>query len=111
MKQTVPFVIFLSLVCSLTAQISISNDFFPAAGDTLYSAVDNLPSGITITPAGGDQTWDFTTLQAPFTRQTVYKSAGQGNFGASFPEADIVAQSIEVGELYYTVTDTEFTLV
>lgn len=111
MKKIILLLFSISIFAGLQAQISIDNDNFPVAGDTLFVAVDNLPSGINITPAGGNQSWDFTTLQAPFTLQTVYKPAGQGNFGASFPAADLVAQSSTAGELYYRVTNNTFELV
>jgi hypothetical protein len=111
MKQSLPFVFFLFVVLGLQAQITINNSNFPVAGDTLLLAIDNLPSGIEITPAGGSQTWDFTTLQSPFTTQTVYKDANEGDFAANFPSADLVAQTNEVGELYYHVSNDIFELV
>ena len=106
--------LFLFLISGsyLSAQTEITDAIFPEAGDTLFTAVDNLPSStIEITAAGGDQSWDFTALQAPFTRQTLVLDASEGDFSASFPNTNLVYKSGLNAETYYSVSDDEILLV
>lgn len=93
------------------SQITVSNSGFPQAGDTLITAVDNLPTGITITAAGGDQTWDYSTLQAPFSRRVIYGEAMDGSAGTSFPNASLIANIVEGTEGYFEVNGTSLNLV
>lgn len=102
MKHFLPLVaLFLFIVAGVKAQVTITNESFPTAGDTLFTAVDNLPSGISITPPGGQQSWNFTTLQSPFTRRTVLKPATQGPGSSAFPTATFVAAIDDNLSAYY----------
>ena len=56
MKQFLLSLILSTTLFSITAQITLSRSGFPQAGDTLITAVDNLPTNIAITGAGGNQT-------------------------------------------------------
>lgn len=98
----------LSALCSLaTAQITVTNATFPAAGDSLVYAIDELPLGINpATPPGGNQTWDFSTLQKDNNLSVVYRPANAGNQAANFPGADLVITG--QGETYFNVTNTKF---
>ncbi|MEP6794302.1 MAG: hypothetical protein ABJB16_08255, partial [Saprospiraceae bacterium] len=98
-------VIFTLLAATvlLPAQIIITNATFPAAGDSLKTATDLAPTGIALTPPGGPQTWDFTSLN-PSTRQvTVFQNASNGSAFASFPGAELVTISGAGAETYYDV--------
>lgn len=98
--------IFTVLVSAalLPAQIIITNATFPAAGDSLKTATDLAPTVNAITPPGGPQSWDFTTLQ-PSTRQvTVFQSAANGSAFASFPAADLVTINEMGAETYFDVS-------
>ncbi len=104
------FSLFLSL--SAFAQITITSATFPEAGDTLFTAVDNLPSSsIEITPSGGDQSWDYSALQAPFTRQTLVLNASEGDLSSFFPNADLVLKSGLNVETYFNTDSDEVKLV
>lgn len=94
-----------------TAQITVTNSGFPEVGDTLITAVDNLPSGIEITEGGGDQTWDFSGLQAPFSRRVIYGEAMDGSAGPSFPNATLVANIVEGAEGYFEITGSTVELI
>ena len=96
---------------AITAQITVTNTGFPEAGDTLITAVDNLPSGIQITAGGGDQTWDFSSLQAPFSRRVIYGEAMDGSAGSSFPNATLVANIVEGAEGYFEITGSTVELI
>ncbi|MFM9949141.1 MAG: hypothetical protein ACKV1O_14470, partial [Saprospiraceae bacterium] len=101
------------LCCGLTsqAQITVTNAMFPEVGDTLYTAIDNMPSGITITSPGGPQSWNFASLQSPFTRQNVVRAASTGSAAGLFPSADVLLSLGNNGEGYFNVTSTRFELV
>ncbi|MFM9951008.1 MAG: T9SS type A sorting domain-containing protein [Saprospiraceae bacterium] len=101
------------LCCGLTsqAQITVTNAMFPEVGDTLYTAIDNMPSGIAITSPGGPQSWNFASLQSPFTRQNVVRAASTGSAAGLFPAADVLLSLGNNGEGYFNVTSTRFELV
>lgn len=89
------------------AQITITNESFPSTGDTLLTAIDNLPSGITISPSGGQQSWNFTTLQSPFSRRTVLKPAAQGPGSSAFPNATFVSVIADNLNAYFRKTNSK----
>jgi hypothetical protein len=98
----------LSTICAFaTAQITVTNATFPAAGDSLVYAVDNEPLGMNpATPPGGGQVWDFSSLQKEDQLSFVYRPASSGNNVASFPGAELVIA--DQGETYFNVTNTKF---
>lgn len=98
----------LSALCfTATAQITVTNATFPAAGDSLSYAVDNQPLGMNpATAPGGSQIWDFSTLQKDDQSSVVYRPASAGSQVASFPGADLVITG--QGETYFNVTNTKF---
>jgi hypothetical protein len=97
---------------AIQAQITITDAYFPQAGDTLKTAFDGMPSGIVINPPGGstDQSWDFSSVQG-VSRQVVYLPASEGDASAEFPSADLVILLDPVGETYYKTTATTFELI
>ncbi|MDX1907912.1 MAG: hypothetical protein SF053_12835 [Bacteroidia bacterium] len=109
MKPRLSLLLLLCLPAGLGAQITITSATFPAAGDTLYFATDNAPTGIlALTPPGGNQTWDFSSLQVSSTQILVYQSAGAGQYAASFPGAEIFSASVPGTEVYYNVTANQW---
>ena len=111
-KKNIP-VVFTLLLASfgLTAQITITNATFPVAGDSLKTATDLTPGGIVMTPPGGPQTWDFSSLN-PDTRQVdVFQPASAGTSSANFPGAELVVSGDVGAETYYDVTATTFSLL
>jgi len=83
MKRYVPFSVLLLATAGVSAQITVTSATFPAVGDTLKLAIDNDPVGIVaLTPPGGNQIWDFTSLQVDATENIVYNPANQGSVGA-----------------------------
>lgn len=99
----------LSALCACaSAQITVTNATFPAAGDSLVYAVDNAPLGLDPASApGGPQTWDFITLQKDTKLSVVYRPAASGTKVASYPGADLVIIG-QAGETYFNVTNTKF---
>jgi hypothetical protein len=98
----------LSTICAFaTAQITVTNATFPAAGDSLAYAVDNEPLGLNpATPPGGNQIWDFSTLQKDDQLSFVFRPASAGSNAASFPGAELVNK--DQGETYFNVTSNKF---
>jgi len=108
MKNLLTF-LFLGLASNwLAAQITITDVYFPVAGDTLKSAIDVEPTGIEITPAGGPFEWDFSGLSGSFQQETVYRPAAEGSASASFPNAELVTIAGGGAETYYSVTANSF---
>ncbi|RMG85654.1 MAG: T9SS C-terminal target domain-containing protein [Bacteroidetes bacterium] len=112
MKQLILSLLFFAGICSTgTAQVTITADLFPTVGDTLRTAVDNLPENITITPPGGGQTWNYSSLNAPFEVVDVYRDAAEGSVFSEVSDADVLLETAQVGESYYKVTANAFELV
>ncbi|MBK9018396.1 MAG: T9SS type A sorting domain-containing protein [Saprospiraceae bacterium] len=112
MKRCLPFSVLLFVAVGLFAQITVTSATFPAAGDTLRMAIDNSPaSGIAaITPPGGNQVWDLSSLEAEATQEIIYRSANEGSVGAQVPGAELFTAASLNAENYYNVTDTKFEL-
>ncbi|MEZ5041568.1 MAG: T9SS type A sorting domain-containing protein [Saprospiraceae bacterium] len=96
---------------SLLGQINITNSYFPAAGDTLITAVDNLPSGIVVGSGGPNQSWNFTTLQAPFSIRTIFQAASSGNHFNDYQSAELFSKLVDNAESYYNVTSQKYELL
>lgn len=103
---------FLGIMPGVWSQITVTNSVFPEVGDTLYYAVDNAPSGIVMTPPGGDQQWDFSGLNRTLTMEEVYRDAREGMAFSSFPAATLVYQG-ELGgpETYLRVTPQDVAIL
>jgi hypothetical protein len=99
----------LSALClATTAQITITNATFPAAGDSLVYTVDESPIGINpATPPGGPQTWNFSSLQSDDQLSFVYRPANSGSQLANYPGADLVVIG-QTGETFFNVTNSNF---
>lgn len=108
-------ILFLAIaVCLLalpaSAQITVTNSSFFKAGDTLKTIVDDSPTGISVGAIGGNQTWDFSSLEVDGQQRAVVKAAASGNAAANFPTATIVVQN-GPQEAYYQVTSTAMLLL
>ncbi len=107
------FILSLLLVFCLTplaAQVTMSNDYFPMAGDTLkYNTVDSLYlTTLVIAEPGAGLTWDFGI--PPINEQradAVISAVGD----TSFAGADVKIVTNTNTESYYSISDTEFNLV
>ena len=112
MKQTL-LSLFFVLSCSLgaIAQITVTNNTFPETGDTLLTAVDNIPSNIIITPSGPDQSWSYVNLEAPFNRSSVLHPAEQGPGAYAFPSADYYTEYTEGVVAYYKVSNDKVEII
>ncbi len=112
MKKCLPIFILLAITNGLFAQITVTSATFPVAGDTLRTAIDNFPASAiaALTPPGGNQVWDLSSLEAEATQEIVYRSASQGSVGAQVPGAELFTVGSLNSENYYNVTDTKFEL-
>lgn len=104
---TLFFSLFLASA-ALNSQVTISSAYFPSATDTLKTVADNLPSGISLGNPGGPQTWNFSSLQGPFTINTVYKDSEEGGAFSSFPNSQLMVNLPGGAEAFYSVSSTKF---
>lgn len=88
-------------------QITVQNITIAKVGDTLRTAADNLPSGITITSPGANQTWDFSNLVAPFVTETVLLNPSEGSVSGQFPTATYLIKQTDNTELYFRNTNNQ----
>ncbi len=109
------FLFFLCILFCLplsTAQIRVSGQSLPILGDTIYLGLDNLPEGMNLGTTGGPQKWDFTTLQAPFSKPQTFRLAKVGRVARIFEDAMLVADLPSGnGEAYYRRTKTSLNLI
>lgn len=93
----------------LAAQVTLSNDYFPVAGDTLkYNTVDSVyVSTLVVADAAANLTWDFGTPAIDEERSDAVTTIGTDT---SFLDADLKIRTGDT-ESYYSVSDTEFNLV
>lgn len=111
MRKDLSFSLLLFAATGLCAQITVTNATFPVAGDTLKMAIDNSPTGIVwLTPPGGPQTWDYTSLQVDATQNIIFKPASQGSQGTNVPGAELYTPLPLTAENYYNVTAIRFEL-
>ena len=110
--MTKPLLVFLLVFClaPLTAQVTLSNDYFPVAGDTLkYNTVDSVyVSTLVVADAGANLTWDFGTPAINEERADAVTLIGADT---SFLDAGLKILSSNGTQSYYSVSDTEFNLV
>ncbi len=108
MKQRITLTtLFIAMATTWSlSQITVTNAVFPAAGDSLKTASDNDPQGITVTGPGGPFTWDFTSLNADSRFAALFQDASAGEQSAQFPDAELVVIDEFVGETYYDVSPT-----
>ena len=111
MKKIHALLPLLATTMWLSAQITVTNATFPAAGDTLRTASDLSPENIVISNPGGPYTWDFTSLTADSRQVTVFRPAAEGTAVAAYPTADLVIFGAGGGESYFDVTATNFDLL
>ncbi|MFT5385120.1 MAG: hypothetical protein ACI81W_002525, partial [Saprospiraceae bacterium] len=112
MKLNLLSILFSLMTCSVSAQITVTNATFPAAGDTLKTVFDGMPVNVDINPGGGviNATWNFTNLQG-MLRETVFRPAAEGSAADQFPGANLVTGFGVAGENYYKITDNKYELI
>lgn len=103
---------FLLVFCltPLAAQVTMSNDYFPLAGDTLkYNTVDSLYlTTLVISEPGENLVWDFGIPGIDEERaDPVISTVGDSTFAG----ADVKILTGFNTESYYAVSDTAFDLV
>ncbi|MCF8247390.1 MAG: T9SS type A sorting domain-containing protein [Saprospiraceae bacterium] len=109
MKKYYAVIAFVVSTIWLHAQITVTSSTFPAVGDTLKTATDLDPDGVTITPPGGPATWDFTGLAATSKSETTFQAASEGSAFADFPNAELVTIGAGgQGETYFDISATSF---
>lgn len=112
LDMTKSLLAFLLVFClaPLAAQVTLNNDYFPVAGDTLkYNTVDSAYiSTLVVADAGANLTWDFGTPAIVEERSDAVIAIGTDT---SFLNADLKIRLANGNETYYAVSETEFNLV
>lgn len=115
MKKNIYFLLpILFLSFSLSAQITLTESYFPALGDTLFTATDNMPNNIDVQPGFGEYTWNFSGLQSPFSQQRIVLPLSEGVAAELFPGADFIleaANGIGAGEGYFRIQNGTYEMI
>lgn len=106
MKSTFTFFMAFFLFGIVHTQIMVPVSTLPVAGDTLRTAMDNLPMNVEVGEPGPNRNWFFNGLQAPFVSETLVKAPSIGNNASSFPTANqFIKRQQDNLEFYYRVQD------
>ena len=90
MKKVVLAILTMAVHFGLQAQITVESTDVVTVGDTAISAYDSIPpTTVTVTPAGGNQTWDFSGLQEDERDTTIFVDASTLPGSQDFPSANI----------------------
>ena len=92
----------------LSAQIAITNAYFPVSGDTLKIAADQTPENVQVTPPGGPYEWDYSSLSTTLEQEVVFRPAAEGTSFDDFQNAELFVSTQAGGETYYNVSATSF---
>lgn len=96
--------LFLARFATGQPTIPVAN--LPGDGDTFVLATDQLPTGIRVQGPGQDLRWDFTSLQAPFSRRHVWRQLP----GAKGGIQHLSASTTNFSEAIFHKTATEVRL-
>ena len=114
-KPTLILFYFLLFSSTAFSQITVTNSTFPQIGDTLKTAINNFPNGIDVGDAGANQTWDFTSLEAPFVREDIIRAPEEGLSAQDFPNASILSDlpvgNESIADAYYLVDENRVELL
>ena len=108
MLRTATLLVLSLLTLTATAQITITQAYFPAAGDTLRYGTAASVDGVDLLNPGADRQWDFgeqTAVDTPLQIILPY----DGN--PEFPDADVIVAIDSANQGYYAITDTAYELV
>lgn len=84
----ISFVITISSLSLLNAQVTIQQSSLPAPGDTFAYIVDQNPS-IIFNYSQANATWNFTALQNDTVKYATYGITSQLSFASSFPNSNL----------------------
>jgi len=101
--------VFALFIAPLSAQITISNSYFPAVGDTLFTITILPETGqIPITDSGDDQLWDFSKVESGIEQSTVYSSTANADSISTFPTANLTVRGDANSTTFYESSETSF---
>lgn len=86
-------------------------NYFPVAGDTLLTVVDDEPTGVTVTSPGGNQVWNFSQLENDGLRTRVVRAASEGTLFSQFPSTELLLPLGPNAEGYYNLAADRLELV
>lgn len=110
MKKSLLVILFTLNLGSYVAQITVTSSTFPAAGDTLWYALDDKPAPALVsvlTPPGGNQFWNLSQVKPGPTFTVRYLPASQGIHTAKYPGAELFVAN-PTNETYYNISSTRF---
>lgn len=111
MPKLLPVLLLLGTLTSLSAQVELTSNYFPAAGDTLrVSTADSTwAASLDFKIEGGTNlNWDFQNPVATFNASDAVNAVDADGL---FPEADLSIKSNILTESFYTVSDNSLDLV
>lgn len=109
MHKFLPALLFVVMASGLSAQITLTTDYFPVAGDTLRFVVadSTFANNVDLMPEGGnDLAWDFSGAVGSSNLNEPVDAAND----AEYPDADVSITSFATTS-FYRSTATSFDLV
>lgn len=95
----------------LSAQITLTADYLPDDGDTLFISVADSLATVDLVGTDGPLVWDFSSLNAVATDERLVEATVTGTIDDQFPDADLKVATSPFSTNYYRRTNTTFELV
>ena len=115
-KSIIYTLLFSVITFPLSAQITLTNSYFPVAGDSfrIATATTATTKLVRLTPSGGNQTWNYNFLRSArnsttFSTERYRVIASDTSALRQYPDAELVRQtdSGQVAALNRTTTKLE----
>lgn len=107
MLKTTTLYFLLLASAAASAQISLTNAYFPVAGDTLKYGLAADGVEVDLLSPGPDRQWNFGTQLAVASDREVYSMAND----EVFTEADLVLDAGDSAKVFFNVTETSFEVI
>lgn len=100
--------LLLLMTAALPAQIVLTEDYLPVAGDTLRYSRGGAVPGVDLQSSGADLSWDLGFPEVTGNFQQVISAAPDD---APFAAADLVVQTDSFNQVYVSVDDGVYAIV
>ena len=110
MTKLLPAILLVFLCAQLTAQVTLTNDYFPVVGDTLktQSADSAYVQTIDQLTPGTDRAWDFGIPVSFVANDEAVEAVGPD---VPYPTATMVIQTGDNTRSFYAISGGDFSLV
>ncbi|MEL6275175.1 MAG: hypothetical protein AAFU03_08740, partial [Bacteroidota bacterium] len=111
MRKALPTFLSALVSLSLFGQITLTSDYIPAVGDTLFQSVADSNATVDLIGPGGPFEWDFSNLTADNTFEQLVLAPDPQTIDSAFSAANLKIEFNAFSTNYYDRSDAEFNLI